>query len=289
MNIVGAIASNFTFGLAGVLMLFFALQGFMKPQTAMQPPGIPLAFGIIFTSVNMAITFLTMRSLRQSANIAKLRATHPSAPWMWRSEWQSGRIAEHGGRGLFWLWAFTILWNGATLPLLFSVTRDVAKGSTGALILLVFPLAGFVLLYGSIVGSLRRRRFGSSSLVLTTNPAPIGGKFSGHIETVVARDVFSNAKIDATLACVERVRSVGRNSSSTREQVLWQETLRITPSKIVAGAHGATIPVTCSIPSGLRPSTVEDDSRMIVWRLMVDAKMPGADYSAAFELPAFET
>ncbi|HEX7708486.1 MAG TPA: hypothetical protein VF701_18635 [Thermoanaerobaculia bacterium] len=287
-NLVFAVLSNLTFGAGGLLALIAAGRRYLTPQEGTADSGMLLAFGLIFTGMNAIITFVTLRNARRAGEIATQRAVYPDAPWMWRREWQRGRLEDRSGTGLVVLWAFAVVLIATSIPLLASVPRQVAEGTTAALLLFIFPLAGLGLLVLAIVLSLRRKRFGRSQLVLTTNPLPIGGRFSGQVETSVARDTFAGAKIHATLLCVSRVTGRGNQRQGTRERILWQDTSRIAPSAVTVGPHGAVIPVACAIPPGMPPSSVEDDFSIIIWRLLVDAKIPGADYSAVFEVPAFE-
>ena len=103
----------------------------------------------------------------------------------------------------------------------------------------------------------------------------------------MTREHFANAKLAIELSCVERIVRQGKNKG-TVERELWMKDARISSSSITAGPAGAVIPVAFSIPDNLEASSVEDDTRTIVWRLRAKTDMRGVDYAAVFELPVFD-
>ena len=52
---------------------------------------------------------------------------------------------------------------------------------------------------------------------------------------------------------------------------------------------GATIPVAFAIPADARACDDRNADDRIIWRLQVDADVPGVDYSSVFEVPVFRT
>lgn len=280
--------SSLAFGAGGIAFLVYGVRTFRASGAMTERAWQFAAFGLLFTLVNALVVGAVVWSVRRRREVARLRTAHPEKPWMWRQAWHTGRIPERGSRWLIGLWIFTIVLNLGSLELWLTIPRLVSSGRTGAFFLLAFPLLGLLFLGLAIQGSLRRRRFGRSELVLTTNPLPIGGTFAAMVEAPVPREVFADARINATLVCVERIKRRRRNDSGTVESVLWQETTRVSGSRVGAGLDRAMIPISCAIPRGLQSTTVEDDDRMIVWRVIVNAKVPGVDYEAAFEVPAFD-
>jgi hypothetical protein len=52
---------------------------------------------------------------------------------------------------------------------------------------------------------------------------------------------------------------------------------------------GATIPIAFAIPADARPCDDRNADDRVLWRLRVDADVPGVDYSSVFEVPVFRT
>lgn len=203
---------------------------------------------------------------------------NPNLPWTCREDWAKGEIKSGGGFSAWIAWVFAV-W--LTVSGMVVAVRGVsgANGVEGGAIvfLLLGAGAGFCLL--AIHLTIRRHRFGCSTLRLTTVPGVLGGALAGVIHTerpLRAQDFRLH------LGCYE----VTTDRDGAREELKWEseKTLR---GEVTAG--GAGVPVLFQIPHWCPSSAVTGDRRRIVWRLEVTGRTPGTGYHAQFEVPIFRT
>ncbi|MBA3343982.1 MAG: hypothetical protein H0T44_01570 [Gemmatimonadales bacterium] len=162
------------------------------------------------------------------------------------------------------------------------------EGNLAALFVLVFPAVGAGLLVWAVRSTLRFRKYGISRLDLTTRPGVVGRSLTGTVQTTVP--LVPPDGFQVTLTCVRQVTTVAGKSRSTSETILWQEERRI-PGQASRDHRGlgTTIPLAFAIPRDARPCENGDPSDRVVWRLKVEAEVPGVDYESTFEVPVFRT
>jgi hypothetical protein len=151
---------------------------------------------------------------------------------------------------------------------------------------LIFPLIGLLLLIWAIRVAISWKKFGPSIFKMLSVPGVIGGNLSGAIETSVKlrpQDGFH-----LRLACVKRVVVGTGKGSSTQETVLWQVDKTMNED-LLDEPRRSGIPVSFQIPPDAMPTDDTMPASKIVWRLIAQAKVPGVDYSATFEVPVFRT
>jgi hypothetical protein len=252
--------------------------------------GLPqLLFGVVFGGVAAGGWTLLLIGRGKLRELESLKARHPGQPWLWRSDWASGRISD-SSRALLWSsWIFATLWNLISCPSAFLGFRAATlEGNKFGYIALLFPLAGAGLLSWAIRNSLRHTKFGVSLLQLSTIPGTIGHSLAG---TVRVASLLQPAEGFAlTLSCVHRVTTQSGKDSSTSETILWQEDQQVRGETSRDSAGMATrIPVGFRIPADARGSDATNSNDQIVWRLSVAANVPGIDYLSLFEVPVFRT
>jgi hypothetical protein len=208
-------------------------------------------------------------------------ARHPAAPWLWREDWAARRVTDSSRAGMWGAWAFTALWNLISIPSAVLAVRDaLEKGNYLALIALLFPLVGLGLLAWALRATARYRRYGVSTLELTSVPAPVGHALEGLVRT--PPELRPSAGFQVTLSCIRRVTRGSGKNRSTSETTLWQEVRR-------APATGVGVPIAFPIPADAVPSDPALGGDRVLWRLDVTAEVPGIDYSSSFEVPVFRT
>jgi hypothetical protein len=218
---------------------------------------------------------------RRVAAIEALHEAHVDTPWLWRPDWAAGR-ADDGTRATAWFaWGFAILWNLISFPSAFFAVREaMQKGNHAALVALLFPLVGIGLLIWAVRSTLRYQRYGASRLDLTTLPGVVGHSLAGTVR--LSEPLRPEGGFRVSLTCLRQYVTGSGKNRSTSETIYWQEERQIP-------GVGATIPIAFAIPADARPCDDRNADDRVIWRLRVDADVPGVDYSSVFEVPVFRT
>ena len=274
--------------LLGFLGVFAALKGVAssKPWGDIAGPAIT---GGIFTVVGLGLLLLARHAFVSGRRKAQLHQQHPGKPWMWREDWASARIEDSSRSATIGLWGFAILWSAFTFPMaaLFFGQEGFPPRQTAMWFILVFPLAGVLLLWAAIRQTIARRKFGTSHLQLVTQPGVIGRQFRATLETNLKEAPADG--IEVIISNVRRITSRSGKNSSTSEHVLWQEAVTLPASRLSLGMNGVTVPLTFHIPLDAEPCDDSDPRNCVFWKVEVSAQLPGIDYSQSFEIPVFIT
>ena len=279
--VLGALLAACAVGIAGV-----ALRELLDDAPSWRRVWGCTSASLGFFGASAAIVVTVRLHRHRQKAITELRASHPTAPWLWRPEWAEGKIVCDTRKTTVSAWGFALFWNVLTSHLVFIVHDEiVVKENFAALLALVFPLVGAGLLIRALRVSLRSRKFGTSTLELAYVPGAIGGKLAGvlRIETkVLPRDGFR-----LTLSSIRRVVGQGENSSKT-EHVLWQDEQHLDRELLERDPQRTALPVSFRIPPDGEPSDDTEPLQTLLWRLEVHAATSGLDYHAGFEVPVFQ-
>jgi hypothetical protein len=164
--------------------------------------------------------------------------------------------------------------------------KATAQSPIGYLVL-VFPLAGVLLLVRAIRQTLAYRQFGKTCFEMASVPGVIGGELKGQIQARFPRS--ADHGIHLQLTCMNRITTGSGDSRSTRESILWRGESDLSSSQMYPGPAGTTIPVNFRIPRELQPTEKRSNGDEIVWLLEALADVPGVDYHDIFEVPVFRT
>jgi hypothetical protein len=168
---------GFAFGLLVLFALPFAGVGLV---TAVLAAGKLLAgdwkagafmsvFALVFGGAGVGLIAAGIAGRRAAEQRAIAAARHPAEPWVWRADWAQGSIEDTGRKGTYLLWAFAALWNLIAWPTAALVVRAaLEQGNRLALLGLLFPLVGIVLVVAAVRGTWRERKFGVSVFDLAT-------------------------------------------------------------------------------------------------------------------------
>ncbi|NIR44239.1 MAG: hypothetical protein GWN99_08935 [Gemmatimonadetes bacterium] len=247
---------------------------------------LTLVFALLFGGVGFGMLGVAYYGLRRARAARELQERHPDEPWLWRTDWATGRIESSGRHRMYRAWAFAVFWNliAFTVPIVV-LPEALADGEKLALLILAFPAIGLILLGRAIYLTLRHRKYGVSVLRLATVPGVVGRALRGVILTdswIRPADGFP-----VKLLCVNRVVSRSGNRRSVRETVLWEDAQRVTRAHQVGRA--TAIPVGFRLPADARESDASDSSDQIIWRVETSASVPGVDFGASFDVPVFRT
>ncbi|MDH5642800.1 MAG: hypothetical protein OEY63_01265 [Gemmatimonadota bacterium] len=272
------------FALVGVGAFVFAVASLVNGNLA--EAGFGAVFALGFGGTAFGVGFTAVRSAKGAGRINRLREAHPEEPWLWNPEWASGQIRSGGKTLVVVLWFVAVLWNAISGPGIFAVFANPDEGPA-IFAFLIFPVVGLAIVAVAIHQTVSYLRYGVSIFEMAHVPGVIGRGLGG---IIYARLPFSEAKeVNLTLSCVNRVVTGSGKNRSTRETVLWQDSLVVSEFVWDGERSEASIPVVFRIPSDVPPCNEDDQRDLVLWRLTAKADVPGVDYSASFSVPVFKT
>jgi hypothetical protein len=272
---------------AGLFALYQAYKQFAQGSSDWEKTVMLAIAGFTFAGVGFGLIIMSRYGLAKVNETERLKQMYPEAPWMWRTEWTTGRVPGSDRSTMFFAWTFAVFWNLVSAPILFIFPEEFFdKGNKLALIGLLFPAVGIGLLVWAVRAALRWRKFGSSIFEMTTLPGVIGGPLRGTIHTALPTPPEGGVQVQ--INSIRRVEGRGRNNSPS-ETILWQEDYLAGPERLYAGERGITIPVEFRVPFDCLETSREESDSKIIWRLQAVAAVTGVDFQTQFEVPVFKT
>jgi hypothetical protein len=207
-------------------------------------------------------------------------------PWLANEKWQSGVVRSNSKASMYFTWGFALFWNLISAPLPFVIYEEVLeKNNLPALIGLLFPVVGIGLLVWAIRSTLEWRRFGAAPLKLDPFPGSIGGNVGGTIDVRYPFD--SNAKFSLTLTNLRSSVSGSGKNRSRSESALYQDAQMAHSS---VGTSGTRLSFRFDVPEELTESDADQsDETYYLWRLNLEAELPGTDIDRNYEIPVYAT
>jgi hypothetical protein len=246
-----------------------------------------MIFALVFGGVGFGLMLGGVAARRQERVRAALAAAHPDSPWMWKADWAAGRIVASTKTAMWATLAFAVFWNLVSAPLWFFLPGEIVqKRNFLALVFMLFPALGLVLVACAAYCVLRWWKYGESVFQMAEVPGHIGGQLAGVVRT--SAKVRPEAGFHLSLRCVRRITTGSGKGRSTTEKVLWEDQQTVMHELLEDEPDVSAIPVVFPVPGDCQPSDDSDPNDQIVWRLKASAKVPGIDYSATFEVPVFE-
>ncbi len=180
-------------------------------------------FAAVFGSVGFGLLTFATLAYRKARGDSAVAALHPNEPWLCKQEWADGKINSSAKSFTIVLLVVALFWNAASLPAWFVFPHNVLdkEGNRLALLLLAFPAIGSILILCAVVSALRLRKYGKSVFEMASVPGVIGGQLAGVVR--VSKKVEPEEGFRLTLNCIQRVTTSSGDSSSTSENVLWQD------------------------------------------------------------------
>jgi len=212
---------------------------------------------------------------------------HPESdakPWLANKVWASPVIRSDILYQIFVAWVLALAAISTTIGFFLLARHSIEQGNLAPLLFLTpFALAGLGMLFPAINLGRQWVRFGQISLTMDPYPGSIGGQVGGHADIRLPFD--SEKYFHVHLVC-QRV-WVDRHGSSRRQQidVVWD---------VQGLAHatlfskGTRLSFRFDVPKDLPPSELESNDYH-QWRLMLMARLPGADLDRGFDIPVFPT
>jgi len=206
-------------------------------------------------------------------------------PWLDNKNWAGNQISSDARLGHRVAWGFALFWNLVTLPVFLQFDEIWAKIQREPLtaVAFLFPLVGIALVLLAIRATRQKQRFGLTPLVMDPFPGSLGGQVGGRIDTRIPFD--PQLRFHVRLACVNsRVSGSGKNRSRG-ESVVWQSGGICHTGR---GSAGTLLQFRFDVPGNLPASQPHGDNYHL-WRLRVNAELPGTDFDRGFEIPVYPT
>ena len=244
-------------------------------------PGAAYAgmFAFVFSGVGFGLVYMINRGKRFVQARDRLRAANPDRPWLWREDWAAGRIPASIGNSALVLCGCAVLCFAVSAPGVYAIPQELAKHNNLILLVLLFPLAGVVMLWQAARAAARWRVVRGSAFAMDSVPGQIGGTLAGKIN--LPGDLRPTGEFTLGLRCINRVTSNSGDSSSTWEHVLWND-------EHVASSDGASVPVAFYIAPDTPASDYANSRNEIMWRLAVSGPTSAGKFDALFEVPVFK-
>lgn len=270
----------------GLLLLWTAQQRWQAGRTS--DAWLSATFGAVSCLAGAGLLVPMQSEVTRMRARATREAAHPEEPWTWNEAWvQRTGILQSGRRHGRALLAIGLVFLGLGVPISATLLpRELARGNAAALLALVFPLFGVVVLVTALRDAWRRRKYGRARFVPAALPIPLGGELTGMI--VVDRPVLPSGEGRVALDCWVTTDSDSRGRRQSDENASHTE-------RAVARAEWTTargqsqlfvqLPVRGGSATSMTPLTV--NTPVFEWRLRVEAPTPGADFIAEFVLPVF--
>ncbi len=222
---------------------------------------------------------------KNALRAAALKSSDDGKPWLKREDWAAGRIVSSSGNSLIFLWIFTLVWCGiSTFITIVVVPPEWRRGNHEALIALLFPVVGFAMLLFAGRTTLAWRRYGQPFFEMAAVPGAPGGTLEGLIQ--LNTRLRPEHGLHLRLSCIRRTTSGAGKDRNTSEKILWQDEKWLRPDLPEPEGHTG-IPVFFLVPVD-QPESTAGRGDGIHWLLEASARVPGPNFSAAFEVPVFK-
>lgn len=233
---------------------------------------------LVFGGAGTAMLWYGLRGRRQASPLPGEK------PWLSRPEWAGPEIRSNARFAMYVSWFFAVFWNLIAIPTGFLTLREFLDGNRPAILGLLFPLVGVGLVAWALKETGSWRRFGQTRLVMDPYPGAIGGQVGGKLAVRMPYDAAVRFKV--TLSCLySRITGSGKNRRRS-ERLVWQ---REGYAHARPHADGTELEILFDVDHDLPASDFQDKSAYHLWRLMVEAPLPGVDLVRSFEIPVFPT
>ena len=273
---------------AGLGLLFAAQDKWRKGQVA--DAWIVGAMGGFVCLLALGLIAPMQRTVAAAKARRQREEARPGEPWTWDTTWldpigipQSGR--RHGRVMLF----AGIVAMVASLPGVFAISKELARGNYGVLAVLLFPAIGIGFLSIAATDWLRRRKYGLARFVPQSLPIPFGGELVGMV--MVNRSIASTGTGRVALDCHRTTVTRHGNKRRTRDEVVAHTEREISPADWISAVGESRLFVHLPIRGGEATSMtpLEVGYPTFEWRLRVQVPTAGPDFVAEFVLPVFES
>ncbi len=289
-----ALMSGFcsTFILIGLLVMYAGLSASDKAEKTRRPSLTELRKewdGKKRQVQGFNLGFMEYSQQRNAELEQQAKSNASSSDWQLKKGWETSTIRSGAKSGAIAMWGFAALWSALSSPLLWVVPEEFAKGNNAALVGLLFPLVGLLLIGKAVSMTMEYRRFGRVVFEMDPYPGAIGGHVGGRISVprlAYATATAPSAELKVRLECIYSYISGSGKNRSRRESVKWAEEGR---PQVENTGQGVSLAFRFDVPEELPEADVERAKAYHLWRLSVDAEIEGIDLRRRYNIPAFRT
>lgn len=244
--------------------------------------GFESIFVVVFGGAGLG---LLIWSWRAPTPKDKSDPRYEDAPWLADDAWQTATIRSSSKTSMYGAWVFAVFWNAISAPIPFLAYGEIVERHNYVVLIgLLFPLVGIGLLVWALRRTLEWRRFGPAPVTLDPFPGSIGGHVGGSIDLRLPFD--PTAKFRVTLTNLHSAVSGSSKDRSRSEKALWQDG---TLAHVESCGLGTRLVFRFDVPEGLGESDTEHDDSYKLWRLSLEAELPGTDLDRSYEIPVYAT
>jgi hypothetical protein len=197
-----------------------------------------------------------------------------------RKDWAQQVVRASSRTGAIFMSGFAVFWNAIAWTIAVAFFLDDQDKGAAVFLVLIFPAVGLLLAWLAIHSWMTYMRWGESVLKLDAFPPRLGSILRGVVE--VARPIDAADPVRLQLRCVRITRRRRNNKTETQRTTIWENESFIDASnpELRQGRLNVAFQVPRDQPVFSRGS--------LEWELYVQAKTPGPDYTATFDLPVIE-
>lgn len=231
------------------------------------------------------LDFLRQKNLeRKTPTKSQAKAADYPSPWLNKKEWRNNRIRSNAKSATYFMWIFAILWNAISSPILFVLDEELRHQNYAALLGLLFPLVGVILLFKAWRMTQEWRRFGVIELSLDPFPGALGGHVGGRL--LIAQDADFQAQYRVELECVHSYMSGSGDNRHRHESIQWSEQGL---AKTAVMGRSLRLEFRFDVPADLPEADVEQTGNYYFWRLQVSGECHGVSLKREYNIPVFQT
>ena len=269
-------------GLAAVI------SGLVKLGSEPKTGALIILFGATFVIAGGSLMVYALAGSRGRREVEEQAEQHPDEPWLWNTDWEDGVVRNDARFETLGFWAFTILWNLISVPLLYFAWQNSKDTHPAIFVAAIFPLIGFVLLVAAVRRTIQDRRYGQAHLEMTTMPGVIGGMLEARVFT--EEPLPDHSHYLARLRCVRKERVTNsENETSVQTVTLWEERLPVPPDRVQRNSEGTTFSVRFQIPFDCEESDLYGDTSQVHWLVECESATEGFTWKRVFTVPVFRT
>jgi HEAT repeats len=281
----------FLFGLPffciGTVFAFVALSS----SPLIHKTGSSLAgagFGLAFALIGAGLMIGAIYGYRKSKQDAATKGANPDTPWIWRSDWATGKALSQKRNTVFAWWVGTVLSSMIFVPIAIDTVPKALRNSDPKILIPAgFCLVPLILLIGAARATIRRERYGKTYFEFGSLPFSPGKHVTGQIH--LRLETSADHGIDLRLACVRTITTGSGKEETKNEVILWQNQKNVPQTALSVGPLGSAIPVDFGVPQDAYETNHDNFRDQLAWMLYAKADVPGVDYSDAFEIPVFRS
>ncbi len=242
-------------------------------------------FSLLFGGIGYGFLAAALLARHRSKAEGALRQRYPDKPWLHRPDWREKRVTSGATKSLFVTGVVTAICAVSSTPVIALIPAEIRRGEGLTLVFcLLFAIATLTALACFAYSLSRWRRFGRTTLTLTTVPIIPGDHLRG---TITSPSPLHQARtVTVTLECHRTVTQQRGKKTSFHFDSLWKQE---EVASIQRGAGGASvIPIAMKIPADLPSYGRSNSETTIKWTLTANAQIPGVDFFASYEVPVFD-